>query len=285
MIATLPQGRWLRRVLTAYAVVFFAFLFSPLGVVAVFAFHDAAHPSPPWMGWTLQWFVGQSEARVGLLHDAALLRSLAVSTWVATWVALLSVVVGTCNAWLLERACFPGKPLLVLLTLAPLVIPGVVLGISILAFASRVANGLEAWLGWEVSWLRPGLPLVVLGQFSYIATIATLTIAARLRRIDPGWEDAALDLGATRWQVWWTIVFPYLRPAMVGAAAMAFVMSFENFNTTLMLVGSEPPLTILMYGRMREGSTPVLNAVSVLLMLGSALVALILYWRSRRATG
>ncbi|TSE26288.1 Inner membrane ABC transporter permease protein YdcV [Tepidimonas aquatica] len=136
-------------------------------------------------------------------------------------------------------------------------------------------------MGWEIEWLRPGLPLVILGQFSYITTIATLTVAARLRRMDRTWEEAAHDLGATRWAVWWTITFPYLRPAMLGAAAMAFVMSFENFNTTLMLVGSEPPLTILMYGRMREGSTPVLNAVSLLLMLGSAAVALLSFGRSR----
>jgi spermidine/putrescine transport system permease protein len=283
MIATLPTAwRW-RWALSVYTAVFFVFLLAPLCVVALFAFNDAPHPTPPWMGWTFDWFIGQSDGRVGLVHDRELLRAIVVSTWVATWVALLSVIVGTCNAWLLERTALPGKTALGLLTLAPLVIPGVVLGISILALASRIANALESWVGWEVEWLRPGLPLVILGQFSYIVTISTLTLAARLRRMDRTWEEAALDLGATRWVVWWTITFPYLRPAILGAAAMAFVMSFENFNTTLMLVGSEPPLTILMYGRMREGSTPVLNAVSLLLMLGSAAVALLLFGRSRRS--
>jgi len=282
MIATLPAARRSRWALSVYTAAFLIFLLLPLFVVALFAFNDASHPTPPWMGWTLDWFIGQGDERVGLLNDQALLRALGVSTWVATWVSLLSVIVGTCNAWLLERVALPGKAALGLLTLAPLVIPGVVLGISILAFASRIANALEGWTGWEIEWLRPGLPLVILGQFSYIATIATLTVAARLRRMDRTWEEAALDLGATRWAVWWTITFPYLRPAMLGAAAMAFVMSFENFNTTLMLVGSEPPLTILMYGRMREGSTPVLNAVSLLLMLGSAAVALLSFGRSRR---
>jgi spermidine/putrescine transport system permease protein len=281
MIPTLPAAwRW-RWALSVYTAAFLIFLLLPLCVVALFAFNDASHPSPPWMGWTLDWFIGQGSERVGLLNDRELLRGLGVSTWVATWVSLLSVIVGTCNAWVLERVALPGKAALGLLTLAPLVIPGVVLGISILALASRIANALEGWMGWEIEWLRPGLPLVILGQFSYITTIATLTVAARLRRMDRTWEEAALDLGATRWAVWWTITFPYLRPAMLGAAAMAFVMSFENFNTTLMLVGSEPPLTILMYGRMREGSTPVLNAVSLLLMLGSAAVALLSFGRSR----
>ena len=160
--------------------------------------------------------------------------------------------------------------------LAPLVIPGVILGISILAFASRIANLADDLWGWQLDYLRPGLPLVVLGQFSYIVSIATLTITARLKRFDATLEDAAYNLGATRAAVLTTITLPYLQPALIGAAAISFLMSFENFNTTLMLVGSDPPLTVMMYGRMREGATPVLNAVSLFLMVASALLALTL---------
>ena len=79
--------------------------------------------------------------------------------------------------------------------------------------------------------------------------------------------------------VLWTVTLPYLKPALIGAAAISFLMSFENFNTTLMLVGSDPPLTVMMYGRMREGASPVLNAVSLLLMVASALIALVLMRR------
>jgi spermidine/putrescine transport system permease protein len=188
--------------------------------------------------------------------------------------------VGTCNAFLLERFEFPGKHAVALLAMLPLVIPGVILGISILAFASRIANFADETWGLELDFLRPGLPLVILGQFSYIVTIATLTVSASLRRFDRTLEEAALNLGASRVAVLWTITLPYLRPSMIGAAAMAFLMSFENFNTTLMLVGSESPLTVLMYGRMREGATPVLNAVSLFLMVASALLALLLLWRA-----
>jgi len=156
------------------------------------------------------------------------------------------------------------------------VIPGVILGISILAFASRLAGVADDYLGLELEFLRPGLPLVVAGQFSYIVSIATLTIAARLERFDATLEEAALNLGASRAAVLRTITLPYLRPAMIGAAAIAFLMSFENFNTTLMLVGSDAPLTIMMYGRMREGASPVLNAVSLFMMVASALLALTL---------
>jgi len=155
----------------------------------------------------------------------------------------------------------------------------VILGISILAFASRLAQFVDDSWGVELDFLRPGLPLVVGGQFSYIVSIATLTIAARLKRFDLTLEDAAFNLGASRREVLWTVTLPYLKPALIGAAAISFLMSFENFNTTLMLVGSNPPLTIRMYGQMREGASPVLNAVSLLLMVASALIALALLRR------
>ena len=183
----------------------------------------------------------------------------------------LPLVVGTANAFLIERTQFRGKQTLSLLMLAPLVIPGVILGISILAFASRMANLADNLWGLELEFLRPGLPLVVLGQFSYIVSIATLTITARLKRFDVTLEEAAYNLGASRAAVLWTITLPYLKPALIGSAAISFLMSFENFNTTLMLVGSDAPLTVMMYGRMREGATPVLNAVS--LLLASAVLA------------
>ena len=110
--------------------------------------------------------------------------------------------------------------------------------------------------------------------------IATLTITARLKRFDISLEDAAYNLGASRAAVFATVTLPYLKPALIGAAAISFLMSFENFNTTLMLVGSDAPLTVMMYGRMREGASPELNAVSLFLMLASALLALTLMRRS-----
>ena len=275
MIPSLPRARWVRYLTAGYIVAFFVFLFVPLAVVATFAFNDANYPAPPWRGFTLDWFVG-GKGRIGLLADAPLLKSIGISVIVAAWVTVLSVGVGTVNAFLLERAQFRGKSALSLLMMAPLVIPGVILGISILAFASRLAQFADDSWGIELDFLRPGLPLVVLGQFSYIVSIATLTIAARLKRFDVTLEDAAFNLGASRSEVLWTVTLPYLKPALIGAAAISFLMSFENFNTTLMLVGSDPPLTIMMYGRMREGASPVLNAVSLLLMLASGLIAIAL---------
>ncbi|HEY4751287.1 MAG TPA: ABC transporter permease [Steroidobacteraceae bacterium] len=284
MIPTLPRPAWLRAATGIYVGAFLVFLFLPLAIVAVFAFNNAPYPAPPWHGFTLDWFVGNEAAgRTGLFGDQELLGSIWTSCLVALWVTALSVAVGTANAFLMERAKFPGKGVLGLLMLTPLVIPGVILGISILAFASRVADFCSDVFGLELDFLRPGLPLIVLGQFSYVVAIATLTISARLRRFDRTLEDAALNLGASRAAVLRTITLPYLRPALIGSAAISFLMSFENFNTTLMLVGSDAPLTIMMYGRMREGATPVLNAVSLFLMAASAVIAVTLIRRGRDA--
>jgi spermidine/putrescine transport system permease protein len=284
VIPSLPRPAWLRAATLLYVLAFVVFLFVPLVVIAVFAFNDAPYPAPPWHGFTLDWFLGnEARGRTGLFGDQDLLASIWTSTVVAVWATLLAVVVGTLNAFLIERARFPGKAALSLLMLVPLVIPGVILGISILAFASRLAQFADDVFGLELEFLRPGLPLVVAGQFSYIVAIATLTISARLKRFDVTLEEAAYNLGASRAAVLRTITLPYLRPALIGSAAIAFLMSFEDFNTTLMLVGSDAPLTILMYGRMREGASPVLNAVSLFLMVASALLALVLMRGSRRA--
>ncbi len=281
MIPSLHRPLWLRAGTVAYVLAFITFLFLPLVIVAVFAFNNAPYPAPPWRGFTLDWFFGNPASnRVGLFADQALMGSLWTSLVVALWVTLLSVLIATANAFLIERTQFRGKSLLSLLMLAPLVIPGVILGISILAFASRIANFADDMWGLELEFLRPGLPLVVLGQLSFIVSIATLTISARLKRFDITLEEAAYNLGASRAAVFTTVTLPYLRPALIGAAAIAFLMSFENFNTTLMLVGSDAPLTVMMYGRMREGASPVLNAVSLFLMVASALLALTLLRRS-----
>ena len=280
MIPSLPRPLWARLGTWGYAALFFFLLFLPLAVVAVFAFNNAPYPAPPWRGFTLDWFWSSTPQRVGLFGDRPLLGSIWTSTKVALCVTGASLLVGTANAFLIERVRFPGKQALYLMMLAPLVIPGVILGISILAFASHIANLADDLWGIELEFLRPGLVLVALGQFSFVASITTLSVLARLKRFDISLEEAAYNLGASGFTVFRTITLPYLRPALIGSAAIAFLMSFENFNTTLMLVGSDAPLTIMMYGRMREGASPVLNAVSLVLMLLTAAMALVMLGRS-----
>ena len=267
-----------------YVLAFFIFLAAPLIAAGVFAFNDSVFPALPWRGFTLDWFFNDTEPKLGMFHDRRLLRGLYYSFVIATFVSLLSVFVGTCNAFLFVRCDFPAKNFFYIMMVLPLVIPGVILGISILLLASTIANGLEETISLELDFLRPGIILVVLGQFSFITTITSLVIIARLRKFDESMEEAAFNLGASRARVLRTITLPFLFPAMAAAGIVAFLVSFENFNTTLFLVGSEAPLTITMYDRMvKVGSTPVLNAVSFFLMVGSAMLALVSVFVQRDA--
>ncbi|WP_018689547.1 ABC transporter permease [Ahrensia kielensis] len=274
MITTIPQNSAFKWSYRLYVTLFFIYLALPLATVCVFAFNDSVFPSLPWEGFTWAWFFGDQAPYIGVFHERPILRSVVTSGVVAFWVATLSVFVGTCNAFLFVRHEFRGKAFLYILMLLPLIIPGIILGISILVFTSNVANTLEDATGLWFDGLRPGIILVVLGQFSFITTFATLVISARLQKFDSSLEEAALNLGATQWGAIRAVTLPFLFPAMAAAAVVAILMSFENFNTTLMLVGSDAPLTITMFDRLKLGSTPVLNAVSLLLIVGSAILGL-----------
>lgn len=266
-------GRW---AYNAFVAMFFIYLAAPLAAAGAFAFNDSLFPSLPWKGFTLDWFFGESQPKLGMFHDKRLLGSLGISAMVGLAVAALAMLVGLSNAFLFERREFRFKEFCHILMIVPLVIPGVILGISILVFYSGIANHAEDAWETELEFLRPGLPLVILGQFSFITTIATLVISARLRKVDIALEEAAFNLGAGKVRVFFTVTLPSLRPALVGAGLVAFLVSFENFNTTLVLVGSDSPLTITMFDRMlKDGSTPALNAVSLFLMIGSGLLALL----------
>ncbi len=282
MIRTLPTSKTYKRVFKLYVILYFAFLFAPLLVTCVLAFNDSQFPSLPWKGFTFEWFTANLPNRIGIFNDRINLDSIWVSFRVAFFVTLLSLAAGTCGAFLFEQEDFRFKQGLYFLMLAPLVIPGVILGISILLFSNTMGIYFETRWDIDVELFRPGFWLVVLGQFSFIATLVTLVVSARLRKFDRTLEEAAMNLGANRLEVIWFITLKFLRPAIIGAGAVAFLMSFENFNTTLFLVGHEATLPINLYLQVRDGSTPVINAISFMLIVGTSMVALANLYFSRK---
>jgi len=273
VIRTLPQSRGYSIGFKIYILLFFFFLFAPLLITCVLAFNDSLFPALPWKGFSLDWFFSDGPERVGIFHDQINLTSIWVSFKTAFFVAIFSTVVGTCGAFLFEQEEFRFKQLLYFLMLAPLVIPGVILGISILLFSNTLGLFFEDRFGIDIGLLRPGFWLVVLGQFSFITTLVTLIVSAQLKKFDYTLEEAAMNLGANRFQVIVFITLRFLKPALLGATAVAFLMSFENFNTTLFLVGSEATLPINLYLQVRDGSTPVINAISFLLIVGTSTLA------------
>lgn len=276
MFSTPGKSKSLSRLLFyAYIVLILIFTIGPLLIVTILAFNDNPSASFPWKGFTLDWFYSSTPDRVGLFDDARMMAAIVASLKVAFAVTVLSVILGVNNAFLFVREKFIGREFLYLLMLGPLVVPGVVLGTSILAFSHAIANSLDKALGVGAgAFLRPGFWLVVLGQVSFVATTTTLIITARLRKFDTSLEEAAMDLGATRISAVMSITLRFLTPAVIGAAIIAFLFSFENFNTTYFLIGSDPTVPIILYSRLRFGISPEINAVSVVLMVSTGILGL-----------
>ncbi len=282
MIRTLPRSTAYTTGFKIFIILYFTFLFAPLLVTMVLAFNDSMFPSLPWNGFTLDWFFGNGPKKYGIFHDSINLRAIYNSFRVAIGVTILSTIVGTMAAFLFEQEDFKFKNLLYFLMIAPMVIPGVILGISILMFSNAVGTFFDKTFGWNIKLFDPGIWLVILGQFSFITTIVALLVIARLKKFDRTLEEAAYNLGAKRWEVIWFITLKYLRPSIIGGAAVAFLMSFENFNTTLFLVGPDATLPITLYLQVRDGSTPVINAIAFLLIVTTSTIALINLYASRK---
>jgi spermidine/putrescine transport system permease protein len=254
-----------------YLGIFFLYLLSPLILVVILAFNDSSYPSLPWRGFTLRWFKE-------LFVDSRLLLSIWNSLRVAVVVSVVSVFTGTITSFALVRHNFPGKNLFYALALAPIVTPGVILGVSLLIGISNVedaaytlkdqGNVLGTWLLTVYKTkLFPGLGGVVLGQASFIISFVILTVSARLKKFDIALEEAAMDLGASRIGAVWRITIPFLKPALVASSILAFLLSFDNFNTTIFLVGNDSTLPIHIFSMLRFGITPKINAISVVLIL------------------
>jgi spermidine/putrescine transport system permease protein len=274
MIRTLPNSPVYKYTYRVYITCFFVFLVVPLIAISVLAFNDSNFVALPWRGFTLDWFFANTDERTGLFSDDGLIQSVVISIKTAFYVATLSTLVGTAAALLFEEEKFRFKGLLYFLALAPLVIPGVILGISILLSSTLAGGYLEQKFGWEIEFLTPSFWLVVLGQFSFAATYVMLLVGARLKKFDRTLEEAALSLKATRLQSIWYVTIPFLRPSILGAFIVAFLISFSNFNTTIFLIGSDPTLPVDLYSRIKFSSTPVLNAVSFLIVVFITIVAL-----------
>lgn len=281
MIRSLPNSRLYTIGYRVYVSIFYIFLILPLLTISVLAFNDSNFIALPWEGFSLDWFFSNTNERLGLFADEDLLISVWASFETGFFVAILATIVGTFAALLFEEEKFRFKGLLYFLALAPLVIPGVILGISILLSSTSIGIFIEDRFDIYIESLTPSFWLVVFGQFSFCATYVMLLVGARLKKFDRTLEEAALSLRATRLQSVWYVTIPFLRPAIIGAFVVAFLISFSNFNTTIFLIGSDPTLPVDLYSRIKFSSTPVLNAISFMIVTVITLSAAINIFLSR----
>jgi spermidine/putrescine transport system permease protein len=243
-----------RAAFALYLLVFFVFLFGPLAVMAVAAFNRATWPQAmPFEGATLHWFAA-------LAGDAGLMQGLANSLLIGVLVVLLAVPLGLAGALAMQHIHARARGLFFLVLVSPVLTPGIIIGISTVIFWRSVA----ALAGTRA--LYDGIVLTVLGQSSFIAAYCMLVFLARLQRFDAALADAARDLGARPAQVFAHILLPFLRPAVLSAAVLAFLASFENYNTTTFAILADRTLTTVLAGRVRQGMTPALAALAVVII-------------------
>lgn len=266
----MSSGLIWRLMMGFYIALFFSFLFGPLVVMGLSAFNTPKYPQAiPFEQFTLEWF--------GVLFsDRGLMEGLRNSIVIGLLVVALSVPLGLAGALVMTQIHARARSLYYLVVVSPVLTPGVILGISTVIFWRDVAD----WTGAEA--VYNGLFLATLGQSTYISAYAMLIYMSRLQRYDRTLEEAALDLGATPTQVFFHILLPYLRPATISAAVIAFLSSFENYNTTTFAILADKTLTTVLAGRVRQGTTPAISALAVTIIAVS-IVGAVLYELARRA--
>jgi len=241
-----------------YLVVFFGYLLGPLIIMSVTGFNSPGFPrAAPWECLTFEWFDV-------LYKDKRIVNGIKNSIIVGAGTVVLSVVMGMAGALVLTQIWPKLRATYYTIVIAPILIPGVVLGISTLVFWDRI----NVMLGFSSeSFLHNGIFLTILGQSTFIASYCMLVFVARLQRFDIGLTEAALDLGATNVQAFRKILLPFLKPAIASSAVLAFLASFENYNTTTFTFGKFPTLTIELAQKVRYGINPSISVLAFLIVV------------------
>lgn len=257
-----------------YLLAFFGFLFGPLFIMVVTALNSSSFPRiSPWDCLTFEWFAK-------LAADERLHSGLLNSLVIGIAVVVLSVALGLAGALFLTQIRPSARASYYTLITAPILIPGVVLGISTLIFWDRVAQ--STGFGTD-SLFYNGIFLTVLGQSSFISSYCMLIIIARLQRFDTGQIEAALDLGATNTQAFRRILLPFLKPAIISAAIIAFLASFENYNTTVFTISHLHTFTTIISQKVRLGIDPSISAVAFIIIVLTVIGALFYEGMHKRA--
>ena len=240
----------------------FAFIYLPLAVVIVYAFHDSPIIAWPLQFGTLKWFAA-------LAHDRGLLQAALASLKLALLAVAIAIGVGLPGALVLDRLDFPGKTAFRRLVLLPLILPGIITGVALLSFFSFV--GLSLSSGFPIV---PGWP-VVLGHAAALTSVVITQVFARLQRFDRAQEEASQDLFANEWQTFRYVTFPNIRTAVLGAGLLVFTLSLDEIAVTFFLIGRQNTLPIQIWGLLRRGITPEVNAAAAIIFLLSLTVIVI----------
>jgi spermidine/putrescine transport system permease protein len=243
--------------LTAHAIVVFGFLYLPIVVLIVYSFNGQSVGGFPPHDLTLGWY------RV-LAADELIWNTVLNSLLVAAAAVGIALTLGLPAALALDRASFPGKAAFRRLVLLPLILPGIITGLSLLMLFVEAG-------------MKLSLLTITLGHGTALISVATTEIFAGLQKMESSQEEASLDLGANYWQTFWRVTIPNLRLSLISAGLLIFTLSMDEIAVSFFLLGRDNTLPLEIWSRLRRGITPEINAISTLIFFFSLIMILVWY--------
>lgn len=242
---------WSLGIWTALVMVFF---YLPIAILIGFSF-NTSRLNIVWEGFTLEWYAA-------IWRDGVLVRSLNNSLFVAGVTTVLSVALGTAGAWMLYRYRFPATRLVQTLVFIPMIIPEVIMGVSLLILFVTIDLDL-------------GYATIIISHVTFCFPFVMVAVQARLAGLDPALEEAAMDLGAPPALAFRKVLVPYLMPAIVSGALMAFTLSLDELIVTYFTASAGTrTLPLEIFGRVKKGLDPSLNAISTVFILSTVLMVI-----------
>jgi spermidine/putrescine transport system permease protein len=244
-VARWAERNWLR----VWTLLVLLFLYTPIVIIVVFSFEESAFSTLPWSGFTLEWYRQ-------LLASGQAINSILNSVYVALIVTTVGTILGTLGSIALVRHRFRGKTIYRALVMAPMTIPGLILGVALLMMFNYLS-------------ITRSLQTVIIGQLVFVTPFVLVTVSSRLRGFDPILEEAARDLGASRWTTYRRVTLPLLAPGIISGALFAFTLSFDDFLIAFFTSGAQNTLPVFIFSQVQRNTSPVVNAISAIALVVS----------------
>ncbi|OII57612.1 putrescine ABC transporter permease PotI [Pseudomonas putida] len=246
------------------------FIYLPMLILVIYSF-NASKLVTVWGGWSVKWYVG-------LLDNNQLMGSVMRSLEIACYTAVAAVALGTLAAFVLTRVTrFKGRTLFGGLVTAPLVMPEVITGLSLLLLFVAMAQ----MIGWPQ---ERGIVTIWIAHTTFCAAYVAVVVSARLRELDLSIEEAAMDLGAKPWKVFFLITIPMIAPSLAAGGMMSFALSLDDLVLASFVSGpGSTTLPMEVFSAVRLGVKPEINAVASLILLSVSLVTFFVWYFSRQA--
>ncbi|WP_445180531.1 ABC transporter permease subunit [Pseudomonas sp. McL0111] len=246
------------------------FIYLPMLILVIYSF-NASKLVTVWGGWSIKWYVG-------LLDNTQLMGSVLRSLEIACYTAVAAVALGTLAAFVLTRITrFKGRTLFGGLVTAPLVMPEVITGLSLLLLFVAMAQ----MIGWPQ---ERGIVTIWIAHTTFCAAYVAVVVSARLRELDLSIEEAAMDLGARPWKVFFLITIPMIAPSLAAGGMMSFALSLDDLVLASFVSGpGSTTLPMEVFSAVRLGVKPEINAVASLILLAVSIVTFMVWFFSRRA--